>query len=302
MRWIDFRKTLKPHYRAVWRDIALCYIFLALGMAVAAAWDLYVTVPVIAIWTGYWLHALFLFGHEAAHSNLAKRRRANDRLGDGFVWLWFGSSTIEYRRTHMTHHSHLGDHHDTETTYHLCLSALNIVKAFTGFRVLEVLVRQRRMKRSHPVREEVEKPWREIVVSLRSLALHLAIIAALVVGHRYAALVAWLIGVGCVFPLCATVRTIVEHRKIDASCSVDFTVVEHGPINRLFGTDIFSSTFGAAGFNRHLLHHWDPAISYTRFEDMARFLERTPLAVEMSASRIGYGTAMWQMMVEARRA
>jgi len=33
--------------------------------------------------------------------------------------------------------------------------------------------------------------------------------------------------------------------------------------DRLFGDDFFSCTFGGAGFNRHLLHHWEPQISYT---------------------------------------
>ena len=33
----------------------------------------------------------------------------------------------------------------------------------------------------------------------------------------------------------------------------------------------FSRYFGGAGFNRHLLHHLDPSISYTRFDEFERF-------------------------------
>ncbi|MFE6692130.1 fatty acid desaturase [Streptomyces sp. NPDC057743] len=131
MRWIDYRKALPPRYGIIWRDIAACYLSLATGVAVV---DLVqqsfgrtaacaVAVPV-ALWTGYWLHALFLFGHEAAHANLAPRRKANDRL----IWLFFGSTTVNYRRTHMAHHAHIGSHRDTETTYQLCLSVVNVLK------------------------------------------------------------------------------------------------------------------------------------------------------------------------------
>jgi hypothetical protein len=50
-----------------------------------------------------------------------------------------------------------------------------------------------------------------------------------------------------------------------------------------------------------LLHHWDPAISYTRFDEMERFFSTTQLAAEMDASRTSYGAAVRTLMAEARR-
>ena len=34
------------------------------------------------------------------------------------------------------------------------------------------------------------------------------------------------------------------------------------------GDGPLASTLGGAGFNRHLLHHWEPKISYTRFREL----------------------------------
>lgn len=309
-QWIEYRKTLTPRYGIVWRDIALCYLLLALGISVATtvpqAYGIPVTTVVtvlVALWIGYWLHALFLFGHEAAHGNLAPRRRTNDQLADWCVWVLFGSTTATYRRTHMAHHSRLGTHKDTETTYHLCLSVVNMLKGVTGWHVVEVLLRNRRAaeRRREAGRGRQSRNRHGALASVRSVALHVSLLAVLLLTGRYAAALAWVVAVGAVFPLCAMLRTVVEHRRLDAPCATDFTVVEHGPVNRLFGTGPVSRTFGAAGFNRHLLHHWDPAISYTRFDEMERFFSRTPLAAEMEACRTRYGTALRTLMLEARR-
>ncbi len=318
-RWIDYRKTLEPRYGVVWRDIGLGFIFLVVGVAgvVASekligrfAWSVAIA-ALAALWIGYWLHALFLFGHEAAHSNLAPTRRRNDRLGDWSVWLLFGSTTKNYRRTHMTHHSHLGDHQDTETSYHLCMSVLNMLKAATGVRVGEVLLfkartsaRRYRSADASSVRTSETRrsgTTTGVVASFRSATLHLVLISGLVWVGAPVAAGAWVVAVGCVFPLLATVRTIVEHRRVEAACAVDFTREVHGPVNRLFGTGLLSRYFGSAGFNRHLLHHWDPAISYTCFDEMERFFLCTPLAAEMNANRTSYVTEVRLLMAEARR-
>jgi fatty acid desaturase len=319
-RWIDYRKTLTPHYGVVWRDIAIGFTSLVVGILVVVFVGELTGRPVtwivgvlIAVWMGYWLHALFLYGHEAAHSNLAPVRRWNDRLGDWTVWLLFGSTTKNYRRTHMTHHSHLGDHLDTETSYHLCMSVLNVLKAATGIRVLEVILfkarisaERRRQRRGGRASGRAQGAAHGsgtsggVIASLRSAALHLCVVGGLVRGGEPVAAASWLAAVGCVFPLLATIRTIVEHRRTEAACAVDFTVEVHGAVNRLFGVGLVSRYFGAAGFNRHLLHHWDPAISYTRFDEMERFFLRTPLAAEMNASRTSYVTQARLLTTVAR--
>ena len=68
----------------------------------------------------------------------------------------------------------------------------------------------------------------------------------------------------------------------------DYRRSDHGAFTRLFGDGFFASSFGAAGFNRHLLHHWEPQVSYTNLAELERFLEKTPMAEIMDRRRAGY--------------
>jgi hypothetical protein len=128
-----------------------------------------------------------------------------------------------------------------------------------------------------------------------------AVIHGLIIGipiwlGLYAVAAGWLFGLVAMYPFFGTVRPMLEHRAYDALCETDFRDVEHGPINRLFGEDLFSRYFGAAGTNKHLLHHWDPGISYTRFADMEAFMLRTSSAPHIEDNRTTYWAAARRML------
>jgi hypothetical protein len=125
------------------------------------------------------------------------------------------------------------------------------------------------------------------------------VVAAALACGLYSTALAWCVAVIVIYPFCNTMRQLLEHRALDAPPDADFTRVAHGPVNRLFGSDPLSRTFGAAGFNRHLLHHWHPAASYTRFDDLEAFLMATPLRPALDAARTTY-PATWRAL--ARRA
>ena len=61
-------------------------------------------------------------------------------------------------------------------------------------------------------------------------------------------------------------------------------------LNQIFGNNFFSRYFGGAGFNRHLLHHLDPSISSTRFDEFEEFLMRSSCAAEINKCRSTYWT------------
>ena len=84
------------------------------------------------------------------------------------------------------------------------------------------------------------------------------------------------------------IRQTCEHRSLQAKKEIDYTKVEHGPVNRIFGNDFFSRYFGAAGFNKHLLHHIDPSISYTSFKEMENFLIDSNLSNQILSNRFSY--------------
>src|SRR5262249_27645791 len=89
---------------------------------------------------------------------------------------------------------------------------------------------------------------------------------------------AWFFGMVALFPLFSSLRQLLEHRDIAASRDLDYGKVPHGAVSRLFGSGLIASTFGGAGFNRHLLHHWDPLIPCTRLIEVERFLLDTSAA------------------------
>jgi hypothetical protein len=93
----------------------------------------------------------------------------------------------------------------------------------------------------------------------------------LLTGH-WTFLFIWCSGFGVFFPFFATIRQLLEHRDELAHHTTDFTKVPHGKISRLFVHTILSSSFGAAGFTRHMIHHWDPQLSYTQLGAAEAFL------------------------------
>ena len=320
--WLKFRKTLTPRYGVVWRDIALGYVMVIVGWGLLAwlgvrfgqGWAL-ALLPLFALWLGYWLHAVSLFGHEAAHYNLAADRKPNDWLADWLVWPLFAQNTADYRKVHWQHHLHLGDHDDTEISYHHCLSPWFLTQTLTGIYLVRMVVKFV----SHAGKAKSESsddgapdrtgpfgpPAKRVNLAryfplLRTALLHAAITFVPVFLGWYAVAVAWVLAALVVFPFFASIRQILEHRRLEATCDQDFTKLQHGPVNRLFGTGLFSRFFGAAGFNRHLFHHWDPTVSYTRFDDMEAYLARAPLGAQVQASKATYIRAFVSMVRSAR--
>jgi hypothetical protein len=91
-----------------------------------------------------------------------------------------------------------------------------------------------------------------------------------------------------VFPFLGAVRQLLEHRDDEADANIDYTQIAHGPFTRIFGSGPFSSTFGGAGFNRHLLHHWEPNVSYTNLSQLEEFLAGTEMQPTMNGRRATY--------------
>lgn len=313
--WIDFRKRLAPRYVVVWTDLTLC-ILLALGgfaghVVLTAhfgnAFGFAVGLP-FAIWIGFWLNSILTFGHEAAHYNLAHGHRSNDLLADWTIWLFFPQTTRGYRKSHWQHHLHLGDPQDTEISYHNCFSPWFLIKTLTGIHLGTLLLRYALGHDRPRLTAQIsgaESPGLQKVRMgplLRSLAVHLIIIGSAIVRHAYASAVVWLVSAAVIFPFFASIRQLLEHRSAEAGCDTNFQQVLHGPVNRIFGSDVFSRYFGAAGFNRHLFHHWDPTISYTRFNDMQKFLAESGFGEHIQVAQSSYFATALLLFRRARDA
>lgn len=289
---MEFRRGLAPRYGVAWAQIAAgwaaCFA-LAGAHAALAAWSVVAAVvaaPVFAMAFGFAIAYLQLFLHEAAHRNLHPRRKVNDLLTDLFVSGPVGMDVGSYRPVHFDHHRHLGTPDDTEISYFDPLNIRFVVESLLGVKALRTLRR-----RSRVLKKKAAPPpsWRKRLVFAYGAALNGALVLFLALGGWWPVACAWIIGVAAFFPFFGALRQLLEHRDELASSDVDYTETVHGAIHRLFGDGMLASTLGGAGFNRHLLHHWDPQVSCTRLRELEEFLMTTPARSFLEEHATTYG-------------
>jgi len=295
-----FRAQLQPRYWVVWTHIALGY-----GALVLTALAVVLTASILPAWLRVGLGAVLfglahaflqLFFHEAAHFNVAPKRAQNDRLANVFVGSLSGLEIAAYRVVHFEHHRRLGTKMDTERSYFDPLNMRFFAEALLGVKILRVLTRREPLARPTSA-GRTERPssavWRQRAAAM---VVHASILAGSVLTGHFALALAWVIGTFSVMPLLAALRQLLEHRSESADSRLDYTQVDHGAVNRLFGDGPLASTFGGAGFNRHLLHHWEPQISYTRLHELEEYLLRTPAAPDVRARRSTYWRTFWNLV------
>ncbi len=274
--YADLRKVLRPAYRKVAGDLLKGYVFIVLICAGDSIlirlgyFKIVLALPISAFLIGYVLAYLHLFIHAAAHYELHPDKTINDRISDRFIGVFFGISVKNYRKIHWLHHSGLGTTQDSEHSYFNELNLKFILKSVTGIHTFLVVFD--RMKSAR--RLTANKTSSGFIAY--TILFHLLLLLALFVSVGWLMICTWLAGLIIVFPAMAATRQILEHRDEEAQNKIDFTVTAHGKVSRLFGKGHLDSSFGAAGFSRHLLHHWDPTISYTRLREVEDFLSSCP--------------------------
>jgi fatty acid desaturase len=298
----DFRRSLQPSFGRVWFDIGAGYV--ALGVIVAAVIAIDQHFPRAFVLTallgglaiGYVLAFLQLFFHEAAHFNIARTRAGNDLLANLALGLITGQNIKAYRVVHMDHHRLLGTPTDTEHSYFDALNARFLLESLTGVRLLRVML----ARRSH-VAEKAQQQASQTARAARGmliagLVFNLALLAACAWARCWSLFFAWPFGMIIVLPAVTSIRQLLEHRSYDAKSSVDYSTSPHGAMTRMFGSGPLASTLGGAGFNRHLLHHWDPQLSYTNFVAMEEFLLDTPAEPVIRGATTTYVRALLRLM------
>jgi fatty acid desaturase len=292
----DYKNTLKPRYFIVWRSLLPGHLMLAatlcgvswaqaaLPLPAAAA-----TAAAGALLIGYALAYIELFFHEAAHYNIAPGRALNDALANLFLGALIGQDIAQYRAIHFDHHRYLGTTRDTERSYFDPLTPGFILQSLTGIRVLKVILIRQRAGKATPASAAAQPKQsmfnRQLIFGV---LLHAALLGTLLGFRQWGAAAAWAAGVAVVFPFFGAVRQVLEHRSEMARPDVDYSLTDHGAVNRMFGAGPLASTLGGAGFNRHLLHHWEPQISCTRLRELERFLLDTPAADALRAHQTTY--------------
>ena len=289
-QYVDFVKTLSPHYGRLFLDIAFGYAALLLTCVIVVVLPANGVMPgwlaagLGALSIGFWIAYLQLFIHEGAHFNFSPDRSRSDALCNLLIAWMIGTSVQKYRIIHFQHHRALGSVEDSEMTYFFPLSLWFIIKGLLGIRVFEVLASRKTLQ----AKKETIRDERGKYVGLAGLAAHIVILAATYIFGSVWLSLAWIAGVGAIFPFFGALRQLLEHRDERADAKTNYSETDHGAYTRMFGSDVFSSIFGGAGFNRHLLHHWEPAISYTNLSELEAYLLDTDVAPLIEMRRSSY--------------
>ena len=268
-----FRDSLQPMYIKVLFDITKGYVFLILtaGSTIFLSYQFHsyrwLILIISSILIGYIAAYLALFIHEAGHFNIHPDKKVNDHLATILLCLPFGLSLKSYRKIHWQHHVHLGTPQDTEVSYFNALTKTFLLETLTGIHLLRTILRKENS--SVLTKEQVQQSH---FMLLAGSVLHIIILTAAFLTGNWPFAIAWIMGFGIFFPFFATIRQILEHRDELAHHTTNFYKQPHGKLSRLFVHTLISSSFGSAGFTRHMIHHWDPLISYTRLKDIEEFL------------------------------
>lgn len=287
IKYLDFRKQLKPNYLVVWRDIVLGYFLLIITLGshiyIENNFDFSfaksVTLSVFfAFIAAFWLSYIQLFIHEAAHYNIHSDRKTNDLMANVFIGLILGINIKGYRKTHWKHHLQLGKPDDTENSYFNPLTITYLIKMLTGIHAIFILLNRNKIKNAQ---DEASLKKQKLSLVLGGL-LNLSFLVILFFNSLYFSCVTWILTVVVFYPFFAAIRQILEHRDEKFTGEkLDFFKKEHGKVSRIFKSDLFSFFFGGAGFSRHMIHHWDPQVSYTNLKKVEEYLCDTKLCGEI---------------------
>lgn len=300
LTYLAFRKKLRPAFHIVWTDMMLCFLMMFLpNLFFVKTIDYSVIanifIPLCALWSAYWIHAYICFFHEAAHFNIHSNRMKNDLLSNIVLTPFVGIIVKSYRVSHWEHHKHLGTVKDTEISYLTALSVTNLLQVVTGIYHVKVILKYIQNFRSVGTRAQKDSRAKIFLLTLAvAVVVQLTLSYFMFIYISAAAGLSWLIAYFVLYPLLAKIRQTLEHRSLVAQDSV--TDKECQAVNRIFGKDFFSRYFGAAGFNRHLYHHYDPSISYTNFNEFEKFLEASPVSEEISSKRTTYSETFRRLL------
>jgi len=280
-----FRKTLQPSYSIIWMQILGAWTILFLvamgmiwieGVIVFADTTDFVIIGFVAtlgaLAIAYLITFLNLWFHEAAHFNIHPDKRMNDFFANLFLGGVRGQDIKRYRSIHFGHHAKHGGTDDPERSYFEPLNLKFLLGSLLGIRAISVLQNRSRTLQKEQMINYLNK------VFVVAICLHLSLIALALKNEWFVFTIAWVIGIVFIHPFLGSVRQLLEHRKPNASGTEDYNVVPHGPYTRVFWGGPITKLFGGAGFDRHLIHHWDASLSCTRFAEMENFLMESQIA------------------------
>ena len=266
----------KINYKKLISDLLTVLFFIFLSLSACIYVELFINnnfkyflYLLCALSFSFWFHAFHLFFHEATHYKLHTNKKINDFLSDALFIPTLGLRTKNYRKYHWEHHKNLGKINDTENSYFEVLSIRKISKSLIPiFTILEKMKNDKKILSNNNLR--IFEPH----ILIFAVLFHGSIVSIMYIYNlKYSSLV-YLLSVLILFPTLAKIRQKLEHRDENARADIDYSLVNHGEYNKIFSDSFFSRFFGAAGFNKHYLHHLNPTISYTNFNEFEKYVKK----------------------------
>ena len=291
--YFEYKKKLKPKKIIIIKDLLIIFLMFLLGVFISNLLDSYSLILAIVfffIWGTFWLKAYLTFFHEAAHFNFyPNNKRLNDILSNIFLSPFIGMSVQSYRKTHWEHHKNLGTIDDTEITYFEPLEFRKIIDILSLKYLFQTVLRYNKNFK----KKNLEGFNFYFFIFL---FFNISLVLIAYIFNAYFFIFSWIFIYLYGIPLTEKIRQTLEHRDFNADSNKNYKEINHGPVNRLFGKDFFSRFFGAAGFNRHLLHHYDPTLSYTNFDEVENFFLESNLKNNIADSKTTYLKCFLKML------
>lgn len=290
------RQQWKPCYVRIWIEMTAFLVGTGTTMLVFVQIDSSMVKALLffpfAILVSLFKRAYLNFFHEAAHFNILPSQLWNDLLANLIFVPFTGRNIKDYRRHHWSHHRDLGGKDDSEVSYRSPLNYSKMIAALTGIYLIRGVLNFLNSKTgSQETKASTGSLFDtgKLIFNLGIAALfNTAICICLIVfADDWIAAGLWLFTVVSTDMLINDVRQTLEHRASNPRTPVE---------TRAFGHTICARVIGSAGFNNHLLHHLDPSVSYTNFDDMSRALSKTQAVGLITASATTYlktAAALW---------
>lgn len=291
----DFKKKLRPHFNKIFFDISTGWLAFAACIAagiyinqIENTWIKTIASLADAVILGFIINYLSNFFHEAAHYNIAPDKKLNDLLANCFLGILQAQHINHYRLVHWQHHVNLGKPEDTEHSYFNSLGFSFFLESLTGISALRIFLF--RSTSTFIIPDNAEKKLikkQKMSMLIAGIFFQLSFLLLFFITKQYWLAGIWLFAFGSFFPFFASLRQLLEHRSEWASSKTDYLKTAHGKTNRIFSGGL-ARTFGSAGFDRHLLHHLEPQISYTNLRELENYLSKTPLAPQLKKHQTTY--------------
>jgi fatty acid desaturase len=291
----DFRRNLRPQYFKNSLPVFSSHLYLIFCVILISNFNSFGNLQILMLATlslvgGLLAHRILLLVHEGAHFHLAKNRKFNDFLANTFCGVFVGTEVKTYRKIHNKHHQDLGLPTDPENSYAEEFDFTWIFAAFSGLKVL----------RTFKKRESLDSSKRQLIMMLLSVTIHVTFVLGMLQLELSSVAIFWILSFFVVMPGIAALRNVLEHRfempsvanpQLWGTLSPEMRVT-----TRLFTKKRISMFFGSVGFDRHLLHHWDPSIAAINLPAVHQFVLTTELREMLESLPTTYTAAFLQLM------